>query len=188
MGLFFVSIRTPTHIINHFSSKFARDKMVILQNMIENLSEKGKQALLKMTSVCAKSEKSSSDIKTKLNKFGIYDSDLNVIIDYLVENKYVDDQRYANIFAKDKFKFNKWGKVKISYELKLKKIPQPSIVKALSEIDESEYVGALKLLLESKMKSIKGDESNVVKTKLINYALSKGYEYELIKELINNGL
>lgn len=156
--------------------------------MVEKLSNQGRIALQKVTFICAKAEKSSGEILKKLKEYGIADTEVKTIITYLLENNYIDDTRYSTAFAKEKFKFNKWGKIKIAHELRQKQISQPVIQTALDEIDFDDYIEVLKSVLTSKKSTLKTLDSFALKSKLTNYALSKGFEYEYIKDLLNNGL
>jgi regulatory protein len=135
-----------------------------------------KEALVKAQNLCGHQEKCESDIRKKLFDWSANSEDFNSIILSLKEDQFIDEQRYASIYAKEKFKFSKWGKIKIAYSLKQKNISSNFIQNALGEILENEYDDVLENELIKKMKSIKETDEYTMKTKLVRYALSKGYE------------
>ena len=94
------------------------------------------QALSKAQTLCARQERCSWDIRQKLKQWHVPSEDSEKIIDKLKANKFLDDERYALMFTRDKTKFNKWGPIKIAYALKSKKIPEEVIRKVLSEIQQ----------------------------------------------------
>jgi regulatory protein len=138
-----------------------------------------KKALVKAQNLCASQEKCKSDIRKKLYDWNIKPDDIENIIDQLTESKFIDETRYAEYFVRDKFRFNKWGRIKIEFALKQKQIPQEIIRKALSEINETEYCESLKNELIKKHKSIKDTEPYKIKEKLLRFAQSRGYEPEI---------
>jgi regulatory protein len=96
---------------------------------------------------------------------------------------YINEQRYATAFAHDKFRFNKWGKLKISYGLRQKKISSEVIQQALDSLDEIDYEKTLLKLIESKQRSIKGTAAQQ-KAAVIRFALSRGFEYDKIQRML----
>jgi regulatory protein len=144
-----------------------------------------KQLLSKMCSYCAIYEKCKHDIYVKLDKYGASKLQQEQIIEYLETNNFINEERFANSFASDKFKFNKWGKNKIVYNLKEFKIEQKNIAEALNNINSDDYERVLLNLLKTKRAQIKDTDNYKIRQKLINYAISKGFEYELIYETIS---
>ena len=138
-----------------------------------------------MAAFCSRSEKCEFDIRQKLEKTELDIEKIDEIIQYLIENKYVDNQRYAIFFTNDKFKFNKWGKQKIKAHLKQKQIKSTIIENALNSINEKEYKKTLKEIIEKKRKSIKETDKYKLKEKIIRNALSKGFEIDLIYSFLN---
>ena len=96
-------------------------------------------ALKKAQEYCAKEEKCRADVNRKLREWGADSENYEKIIEALVNDDFINEQRYAQFFAHDKFKFNKWGKIKIAYELRLKKIPITIINSAINGIDMDAY-------------------------------------------------
>ncbi len=105
------------------------------------------------------------------------------IVATLVEEKYIDELRYASAFARDKSSIAGWGEVKIRFMLSSKGIPKEIIEKALGEIDEGKASGKLARILETKAKALKDDPR--IKMKLLRFALGRGYEYDEVKEILN---
>lgn len=105
------------------------------------------------------------------------------IVDILVEERYVDDLRYASAFARDKSSISGWGRVKISHMLSAKGISRDIIKEALEEIDEEKASSRLDKLLQSKARSLKDDPQ--AKLKLLRFALGRGYGYDEVKNIVD---
>jgi len=145
-----------------------------------------KNILLRMCNLCARSEKCEFDIEQKLNKLEIDDESKDEIIEYLKVNNYINNQRYTDAFVNDKFKFNKWGKQKIRQYLKFKRIETIFVEKSLNNLNEDDYVNILTEILRSKRKQIKDENEYKVMQKLVNHAISKGFEIDLVLKIISN--
>jgi regulatory protein len=142
-------------------------------------------ALKRAMSLCAGREICLSDIKQKLNGWGVEDGDKQKIINRLINDKFIDERRYALAFVKDKFKYNKWGKIKLSAALRMKNIADETIREALDSIDEEIYRAALKSIITNRRKTLKSRSLYDLKGKLLRYGLSKGFESHLIYDLLN---
>lgn len=140
----------------------------------------------KAAALCSRAEKCSSDIFQKIIGWGADENLANEVLQKLKEEKFIDDTRYASFFVKDKFRFNKWGKIKIAYMLKQKGISGTIISEALSEIDEEEYLSVLKKLLTEKSAKTKAVNQYDKKAKLVRFAASKGFESDLIMSMIES--
>jgi len=145
-----------------------------------------KSILSKMCSLCARREKCEYDILQKLIKLEVDDSNQKRIIEYLHENNYINHQRYADAFVNDKFKFNKWGKRKIRQNLKFRQIESKYIEVSLSNLNYDDYKSILEDILRKKRKQITDKNEFKIKQKLLNHAVSRGFEAELIFEIISN--
>jgi regulatory protein len=143
------------------------------------------EALNKAKKLCAEDEKCRYDVRKKLFDWGVNSGDTEKIINQLVEEKYLDEWRFARLFATGKFRNNKWGKVKITYELLRKNIARNIIEDAIRRIDDDEYLDALKNELVKKQRSIVASDELGLKSKLHSYASSKGYEFELINQVLD---
>jgi Uncharacterized protein conserved in bacteria len=161
--------------------------------MYNNLSKENRktvqltpeQALNRAAALCSKSERCISEITRKLKDWGISEEDSEKIITRLLNEKFIDEYRFARSFINDKYKYSKWGKTKISYSLKMKNIPHDIISSLLDEIiPEDNYSDSLLALLQKKLKTIKGDSKAELGAKLFRFAASRGYESsEIVKAL-----
>ena len=143
------------------------------------------KALNAMRQLCSKQEKCHADIRTNLIKKGIYGLDLENIIATLIEEGYLDEERYARSFVRGKFRNNNWGRIKIRSGLKQKQISDYCIKKGLQEIDEEDYLQKIKELIQKKKRLVKGENAYVIIQKILRFMVSKGYEPELIHRTIN---
>jgi regulatory protein len=141
-------------------------------------------ALSNAMALCSKAEKCISDIKSKLNEWGVPSDDAQKIIKALIAEKFIDEERYACFFVRDKFRFNQWGRVKIVFMLKSKKIPSAIIDEALQEIDDEAYLDLLIKLFQEKSKKTRFINEYDKKGKLMRFAQSRGFEFETINEAL----
>ena len=139
------------------------------------------QALQKLKHYCAYQERCHSEVKEKLYNLAIWKKEHDAIIATLIEEGYLNEERFAIAFAGGKFRVKQWGKVKIKYELKQKQVSDYSIKKALKEIKDEEYLAVLKKLAEEKKVSLQGEQYLVRKKKTMDFLLQKGFELELVK-------
>lgn len=141
-------------------------------------------AYQKVAFLCSKSEKCSFDIIEKLREMDLSKEDSLAIIDKLKSEKYLDDERYAFAFVKDKFRFNHWGKQKIAYILKSKNIASEIIEKAFDGIDEEDYSDELRKILTDKARTVKGKDKYEIRNKLMRFAIGRGFEAGQIQEIL----
>ncbi|SMO71519.1 regulatory protein [Saccharicrinis carchari] len=144
------------------------------------------QALLRASDICARQEKCVFDIEKKLNSWKVEEPVAAKVIDQLIKEKFIDEQRYVNHYVRDKFRFNRWGKIKIRYQLKAKCISGQQVNEALQQISEDEYKDALAQLLNKKRRNLKEDDKYKKRASLIRYAASRGFEPDLIYQLIDS--
>jgi len=137
------------------------------------------EALAKTANLCAKGEHCAADIREKLRQWGIDGKDTDTIIEKLHHQGFIDESRYAKAYIHDKYRFAKWGRIKIEQGLHQKQVPS-SIFKPLMEevIDKEEYMQILHDLLEQKRKSLKEEDEYQLKAKLTRFALQRGFTYE----------
>ena len=137
--------------------------------------------------LCSRSEHCSSDIQEKLKLWGLSSEDSELVIVKLVEEKYIDDERFARAYVKDKFRFNHWGKQKIAFMLRSKNISSEIMELAFEEIEDEGYSDELRKLLTDKEKSIKAKDKYDKRNKLMRFAMGRGFEsgqvYAVLKEL-----
>jgi len=143
------------------------------------------ETILKRTeALCARREYCISDITPKLRNWGMDENQARQIIKTLLNERFIDEARYSKAFVRDKFRFNKWGRIKIGMLLKMKNIP-PSIIKeALGTIDQDEYFKVIKNLIALKRKSIRGNSDYETGLKLMRFGLSKGFEKDVLIKVI----
>lgn len=139
------------------------------------------EALLRLRKYCAYQERCHQDVRKKLLDLGIYGDDLEDIITELITDKYLNETRFAESFVRGKFKINRWSKAKIRIELKRKSISDYNIKKGLLEISEEAYAETIAYLIEKKKRTIRDDNPLIIKKKLLNYMLQKGYTYNEVK-------
>ena len=148
----------------------------------ENLSEE--EIIKKLESFCAYRERCEAEIKQKMYALHVSPSDYETYLQYLKENNFFNEERFANAFARGKSTIKKWGRKKIVLELQAKNIDAQKISQSLLQIDEGLYVLKLEDILIKKIKTIKETDVFKKKQKLIQFALQKGYEYEIINEVL----
>lgn len=145
-----------------------------------------KTALNKAMALCSRREFCSSDIRSKLQTWGIGDIDNEKIIDLLIKENFINEDRYAKAFVKDKFNYNKWGKIKITSHLKVKNIQSDIIRTALDSIDNELYLKVLKELMANHKRFVKAKNQYDLKAKMLRYGLSKGFESHLLYDILND--
>lgn len=144
------------------------------------------QALPKIKQYCAYQERCHSEVKEKLYTYGLGKNDVEEILSKLIEDNYLNEERFAIHFAGGKFRIKQWGKVKIKYELKQKQVSEYCIKKALSEIPSADYIRTLKKLTETKLKTLNGEKNIFTrKRKLQDHLRMKGFETDLVREQVN---
>lgn len=139
----------------------------------------------KLASYCAYQDRCQWEVENKLREFNLIPEARDQILIYLIQNKFLNEERFAKSFARGKFYQKNWGKIKIRIELKKRKIPSKLIESSLSEIDEEDYLKTLRHLFEKKKNSLISErESFKKKAKIRNYLLQKGFESEIIADLL----
>jgi len=144
------------------------------------------EALQKLRQYCAYQERSHSEVQQKLWDLGVRRADHDEIIVSLIEDDYLNEERFAIQFAGGKFRMKDWGRKRIYYALKEKKISDYIIKKAMQEIPEADYNKTLQDLAEKKYASLKNEQYLVRKKKTMDYLLQKGYEPNLVTQAIKH--
>lgn len=142
------------------------------------------EALCKAAALCSSGEHCTQEIETKMRKWGIREEEIEKAIDYLLEERYIDESRYARAYCSDKFRYNQWGRIKIQQMLRLQGIGDTDIRRALEAIDEDEYLQTLKDIIQKKDRQLKDDAPYTRKGKLIRHALSHGFETDKVMDLL----
>jgi regulatory protein len=144
-----------------------------------------KEAKDKAMQCCIRREYCRKEMFDKAVAWGCTPADANAVVGFLVEQKFLDERRYTEAFVKDKLRFNKWGRIKIAYMLRMQNIDRKIMTEALSEIDENEYRQILTGELQKKRKTIRGNNDFEIRGKLFRFAASRGFEPEMIHEVIS---
>ena len=142
-------------------------------------------ALQRLTALCASAEHCEYEMMEKMRKWEVEESDRERIMAYLRQAKFVDDERYAHAFVSDKVRYNKWGRRKVEQGLWAKHIAEDIRQRVLDEVDESQYKSVLTDLLKSKRRSIKAANDYEMNRKLIKFALSRGFDYSIVRHCID---
>lgn len=143
-----------------------------------------KAALQYAAGVCARGEQCEYDIREKLSGRGLSVSETDEIIDYLYENRYIDEMRFARAFCRDKARFNRWGRVKIRMHLAARRIGRDAITQGLASIDESEYSAGLLQLANQASAGV--DLTNYVqRMKVVRRLVARGFEPDLIANALS---
>ena len=143
-----------------------------------------KTLLLKAERFCAYQERCSHEIKQKMKELGADEKTTEKIISSLKEDEYLNDERYAKLFASGKFRIKRWGKNKIRAELRMKKMPNSFISAALDAIDDEEYLKTIQHLAGKKEKEVRSKNPKEKKRKVLMFLLSRGFESELIWKVL----
>ena len=145
------------------------------------------EALKKIKYYCTYQERNHQETKEKLYSFGLYKNEVEQLLSQLVEENYLNEERFAMAFAGGKFRIKQWGRVKIKYELKQKRVSDYCIKAALKVIDEMDYENTLQQLATAKLKTLKSEKNIFVKkSKLQQYLIHKGFEAGLISAIVNS--
>ena len=154
---------------------------------VQKITLTTEQALQKARQYCAYSERCHQDVKEKLYSLNLYSKQVNEIMASLIEDNFLNEERYAKSFAGGHFRQKKWGRQKIKYGLKQKNISTYCIKIALMEIDEDDYKKTMQKLFDEKLKLLKTEKNMFAKkAKLQSYLLQKGFESNLIYELLKD--
>ncbi len=143
------------------------------------------EAYLQLAALCAQAEHCEQEMRDKMKRWELDETVQNRIIDRLTEERYIDNERYARAFVKDKIRYNKWGRRKVQQALWMKRIDNDIQQRVLDEIDEKEYLDVLRPLLKQKRKSIKAGSDYELNQKLVRFALSRGFTFDIIRQCLN---
>ena len=143
------------------------------------------EAYMQLAALCAQAEHCQQEMRDKMRRWELDESVQNRIIDRLIKERYVDDERYARAFVKDKIRYNKWGRRKVQQALWQKRIDADIQQRVLDEIDEKEYLDVLRPLLKQKRKSIRAANDYELNQKLARFALSRGFTFDLIRQCMD---
>lgn len=143
------------------------------------------EAKQKVEAFCAYQERCDQEVRKKLHSWQMDSEDVDILIADLISNNFLNEERFARSFVTGKFRIKKWGRIKIRQHLKQKQISEYSIKQGFSEIEENEYTEGLKQLAESKNRLISAKSKWDRMAKLQRFLNSKGYESDLIRDVVN---
>ena len=143
------------------------------------------EAYLQLAALCAQAEHCEQEMRDKMKRWELDETVQNRVINRLTEERYIDNERYARAFVKDKIRYNKWGRRKVQQALWMKRIDTDIQQRVLDEIDEKEYLDVLRSLLKQKRKSIKAENDYELNQKLVRFALSRGFTFDIIRQCLN---
>jgi len=144
-----------------------------------------KEVLVKITRLCSRSEQCSNEIRKKIINAGVEEDLADEMVQSLIEENYLNDERYVKAYIADKFKFNKWGKIKMRHYLRLKGLPDEVIAIGLDEIDKEKYKAVLIKTMKDKAKTIKKKNKFEKMGQIIRFTQNRGFEPELIHRYMN---
>ena len=143
------------------------------------------EALQKAKQYCAYQERCHSEVKEKLYSFGMNKKEVDELLSELISENYLNEERFAILYAGGKFRIKQWGKVKIKYSLKQKQVSEYCIKKALAGIDEKDYARTVQKIFDQKLKTLKAEKNIFVKKrKLQDHLIQKGFETSVVSKLI----
>lgn len=142
------------------------------------------EAYLQLATLCAQAEHCEQEMRDKMKRWEIDETVQNRIIDRLVKERYIDNERYARAFVKDKIRYNKWGMRKVQQALWMKRIDNDIQQRVLDEIDDKEYLDVLRPLLKQKRKSTKAANDYELNQKLVRFALGRGFTFDIIRQCL----
>lgn len=144
------------------------------------------QALTALMNLAARSEKSSGDAMRLMQNWGVEPSARQGVLQKLIDSKFIDDSRYAEAFVRDKMRFSGWGLFKLRAALRNKGISPEIIEETLRKLDRSSLSDRLRTRLEQKMRTVKASSRYELKTKLMRYGASLGYDFESVADVVDS--
>ena len=153
---------------------------------MKEVTEQG--AYLQLAQLCARSEHCQHELTEKMRRWNLNGEAQARVMARLVGERYVDDERYARAFVRDKIRYNKWGRRKVEQALWMKRIDDDIRERVLSEVDDDEYLSVLRPLLSQKRRSMKADSDYELNQKLVKFALGRGFTFDIIRKCINGDI
>ncbi|MBR7030344.1 MAG: RecX family transcriptional regulator [Prevotella sp.] len=143
------------------------------------------EAYLQLAALCAQAEHCQQEMRDKMRRWETAPEVQERVIARLMKERFIDDERYARAFVKDKIRYNKWGRRKVQQGLWMKHIDDDIQQRVLDEVDDAEYLAVLKPLLKQKAKSIKAENDYELTQKLVRFALGRGFTYDIIRQCLD---
>lgn len=143
------------------------------------------EALQKLSALCARAEHSSGEMLEKMRRWQLSEDARERVLDRLIDEKFVDDERFARLFVREKIRFDRWGRRKIEQALYQKGVASDISRRVLDEVDDEAYVAELKKLIAAKRRSVQAESDYEMRAKLTKYALGRGFGYNVIRQCID---
>ena len=143
------------------------------------------EAYLRLTILCAQAEHCEQEMRDKMKHWKLDETTQDRIIARLIKERYIDEERYARAFVKDKIRYNKWGRRKVQQALWQKQIDNGIQQRVLDEIDEKDYLDVLRPLLLQKRKATKAGSDYELNQKLVRFALGRGFTFDIIRQCLD---
>ena len=143
------------------------------------------EAYLQLAAMCAQAEHCEQEMRDKMKRWAIEPDAQDRVIAQLIKERYIDNERYAPAFVKDKIRYNKWGRRKVMQALWMKRIDNDILHQVLDEIDDKEDVDVLIPLLKQKRKAIKAKSDYELNQKLVRFALGRGFDFSIIRQCMD---
>ncbi|MCR5366654.1 MAG: RecX family transcriptional regulator [Prevotella sp.] len=143
------------------------------------------EAYLTLAALCAQAEHCQHEMLEKMRRWEVPETVQARVMAKLIKERYVDDERYAQAFVKDKIRYNKWGRRKVEQGLWQKRIDEDIRKRVLDEVDDNEYLDVLRPLLKQKRKTIKAKNDYELNQKLMRFAMGRGFTFNLIRQCLD---
>lgn len=143
-----------------------------------------KSAKLKIEQYCAYQERSQQEVRDKLYDMGLHQKEVEELISDLITNNFLNEERFSITYARGKFRMKQWGKIKIKQHLKLKKVSDYCIKKAIALLPEKEYIETIQKIIEKKSRELKEKDAYILKNKIARHLASKGFEQDIVWDLL----
>ena len=145
----------------------------------------GQQAFQRLAALCARGEHCQSEMLEKMRAWGVTAEEQAQVMARLTQERYVDDERFARAFVADKVRYNKWGRRKVEQALWQKHIDGDIASRVLDEVDDQEYVNALRPLLQQKRRATKASTPYELTAKLMKFAMGRGFTIDIIRQCMD---
>ena len=143
------------------------------------------EAYLALAALCAQAEHCQYEMLEKMRRWELTEDAQARVMAKLIKERYVDDERYAQAFVKEKIRYNKWGRRKVEQALWQKRVDEDIRKRVLDDVDDDEYLNVLRPLLKQKRKTIKAQNDYELNQKLIRFAVGRGFTFDIIRQCID---
>lgn len=144
------------------------------------------EALLKLSALCSQAEHSSGEMREKMRRWSMSPDDMEEVLSRLIDERFVDDERFARFFVRDKIRFDRWGRRKIEQALYRKGVDASIRSRVLDAVPDDEYIAVLGELIAAKRRTVKAASEYELNGKLMRFALGRGFSMDIIRRCIDN--